>query len=312
MRHVAERPSWPREMPAPSSAGGERCFVPFYRLGCQETGNFASKGMIVTNLDWTHARRGLGRLTLPMGPPESGKLEAFERSMAGMAHHLRFRRWCFPASLFWLCGGCRLPPPPTREDFSRGWSRQEPVAARAADRLARPPNRPGADLVDEADPGCDTPYESASGGVIDFGDDAAMDRVIASVLERNSDLEAAEAAWRAALELYPQAASWKDPNFRFQNGPTLFGTAQGSHLWRMQFAQEIPWFGKSGLRGELADRTADVSHYEWRRSRQRLVTQARRSYIEYAVSERLRDLQDQDYQLALTQLEEPPAIAQAG
>ncbi len=139
-----------------------------------------------------------------------------------------------------------------------------------------------------------------------------MDAVVAEVLRVNPNLEAAEASWQAAMELYPQAASWDDPNFRFQNGPTLFGAAQGAHLWRLQFAQEIPWFGKTGLRGELADRSADVAHYEWRHTRQKLVSLARQTYIEYAMSERLRELQQDDYRLAKASLDPPPTVAQAG
>ena len=139
-----------------------------------------------------------------------------------------------------------------------------------------------------------------------------MDAVIAEVLRVNPDLEASEAAWEAALELYPQAASWADPNLRFQNGPTIFGAAQGAHLWRLQVYQEVPWFGKTSLRGELADRTADMAHYEWRKTRQKLVSLTRKTYFDYALSDRVYQLQQADYQLARAVLEPPATIAQAG
>ncbi len=202
--------------------------------------------------------------------------------------------------------GCRVPPSPTPDDLSRDWSRQESVAIRAAEqlsqrRVARGAAAPASVAV------CDSFL-----GTTDASELAAMDAVIEEVLLVNADLEASEAAWQAAMELYPQAASWDDPNFRFQNGPTIFGASQGAHLWRLQVSQVIPWFGKTGLRGEMADRNADVAHYQWRQTRQKLVRLARKAYIEYAFSERLQELQQEDYQLAKAAIDPFPTVAQAG
>jgi outer membrane protein, heavy metal efflux system len=199
---------------------------------------------------------------------------------------------------------CRLPPRPEVSDLSSGWFRRESVAVRAAEQLSEKRHFPEEHQVAASD--CDDRMEMQP-----IEELSEMNAVVAEVLRVNHNFEAAEAAWMAAMELYPQATSWKDPNLRFQNGPTIFGASQGAHLWRLQVSQELPWFGKSGLRGEMADRSADVAHFQWRQMRQSLVSLARKTYLNYVQSEQLYQLQHQDYQLAKVALEPPATIAQA-
>ena len=198
------------------------------------------------------------------------------------------------AILSQLAIGCSLPPAPEAGDLTSDWKRQRSVSTRSASLLAASRHRegPATDLAVDCDD-CPTWFDQSSGA-----EHSAMDRFVAQVLSANHDFEAAEASWRAAMERYPQATSWHDPRFRFQNGPTIFGDAQGQQFWRLQLGQHVPWFGKTGLRGELADRSADVAHYQWRQMRQDLVGLARSTYLDYVKSEQLHELQLADYKLA--------------
>lgn len=205
-----------------------------------------------------------------------------------------------------FAAGCRLPPPPEASDLSSGWMRQESVSSRSASQLAE--NRSNQLQITDLATACDV--APAWFDQIPDGERSEMDRVVSQVLSVNHDFEAAEATWRATMELYPQATSWEDPNLRFQNGPTIFGDSQGAHLWRLQVSQVIPWFGKTGLRGELADRSADVSHFQWRQMRQELVSLARSAYLDYARNERLYELQQADYRLAKSMLDPPAPYTQ--
>lgn len=198
--------------------------------------------------------------------------------------------------------GCSLPPaPPEAGDLTSDWMRQQSVSTRSASQLTASRNREGVatDLATDCD-------KSPTWFDQDLGaEHSAMDRFVAEVLSVNHDFEAAEASWRAAMELYPQATSWDDPRFRFQNGPMIFGDSQGQQFWRIQLGQHVPWFGKTGLRGELADRSADVAHYQWRQMRQDLVGLARSTYLDYVKSEQLHELQQADYMLAKSVIDPP-------
>lgn len=200
--------------------------------------------------------------------------------------------------------GCSLPPAPEAGDLTSDWRRQKSVSTRSASQLAARRHRE--DFATERTISCD---ESAAWFDQNQGPEhSAMDRYVAEVLSVNHDFEAAEASWRAAMELHPQATSWHDPRFRFQQGPMLFG--DGNQFWRLQMGQHVPWFGKTGLRGELADRSADVAHYQWRQMRQDLVGLARSTYLDYVKGEKLYELQQADYMLAKSVIEQPNSHSQ--
>lgn len=216
------------------------------------------------------------------------------------------------AFLFLPVEGCRMPPPPVPSDLSRPWRRDESDAMRALDKhedLSRLPE-PSYGLLDglaDTD-SCEAPGPQSLDDMIgDGGSLESVDGVVAEVLRVNPTLEAAEQAWLASMELYPQATAWNDPAFRFMNGPTIFGSTQGQHLWRVQVAQRVPWYGKRALLGEVADQQADIAYYNWRRSRNQLAGSARIAYGQYALAERLYELSLQDLQIA-EMLSAPPKI----
>ena len=78
---------------------------------------------------------------------------------------------------------------------------------------------------------------------LDDQGELSVDQLVAEVLTRNPSLEAASAAWRAAVERYPQAISFDDAVFAAMIGPGGVGMDNGGG-WMVQASQEIPWSGK--------------------------------------------------------------------
>jgi outer membrane protein TolC len=117
-------------------------------------------------------------------------------------------------------------------------------------------------------------------------------------LQRHPSIDAAEAAWQGAQTLYPQAVAWADPQFRFLNGPTLFGSSSGAHLWRFQAQQPISGWGKRPARGRIAQEQEATSLHDMNLARKRLRQTASRVYFDYALIEALRPLTEAEQRLA--------------
>jgi outer membrane protein, heavy metal efflux system len=135
-------------------------------------------------------------------------------------------------------------------------------------------------------------------GAVDASADLKLEDMLSEVLRVHPTLEAAEAVWQAALEVHPQVTAFHDPNFRFLNGPTLFGNNDGAHLWRLQFSQEVPWFGKRGLQGEIADYGAENARLDIVMAQRRLQSLATDAFLEYALAEQTYALAMEDHRLA--------------
>lgn len=123
--------------------------------------------------------------------------------------------------------------------------------------------------------------------------------LVSQVLDSNSDLAAAEAAWQAALETRAIVTSFEDPQFRFLNGPTIFGNNSGAFLWRLQAQQHVPWYGKRELRGLVADSTAQGAHQELKVVKKKLAQLATEAFYGYALAESIHQLAMEDQRLAL-------------
>jgi len=112
-----------------------------------------------------------------------------------------------------------------------------------------------------------------------------LETVVALALFKNPTIEAAEVAILASMEDYPQVTSLPDPQFRFLNGPTIFGDSSGSHLWRLQMQQKFPWFGKRTLWGEVAHEQSQVKAAQYQEVQTRLMNSAADAYLGYALAE---------------------------
>jgi outer membrane protein TolC len=129
-------------------------------------------------------------------------------------------------------------------------------------------------------------------------DQLTLTGYVDQVVQRHPSIEAAEAAWQGAQTLYPQAVSWADPHFRFLNGPTIFGSNDGAHLWRLQAQQPISGYGKRPARGKVAQEQEAAALQDVHLAHKRLRQVATRIYFDYALVEALRPLTDAEHRLA--------------
>jgi outer membrane protein, heavy metal efflux system len=90
--------------------------------------------------------------------------------------------------------------------------------------------------------------------------DGALDRaaVVAAVLARNPDLDAARAAWRAAVAAYPSAVALEDPTARYALAPLSLGS-DARFGQRIEVSQKLPWPGRRQLRGDAAVADAEAA-----------------------------------------------------
>ncbi|HEX3483372.1 MAG TPA: TolC family protein, partial [Kofleriaceae bacterium] len=90
--------------------------------------------------------------------------------------------------------------------------------------------------------------------------DGALDRgaVVAAVLARNPDLDAARATWRAAVAAYPSAVALDDPMVRYAVAPFSIA-ADVPFGQRIEVSQKLPWPGRRALRGDAANADAEAA-----------------------------------------------------
>jgi hypothetical protein len=138
--------------------------------------------------------------------------------------------WLCCLCLFWA-GGCRQPGERILDRGPLPWEEGE----------LRENLRPPRVLVESFWDGTPAPEDPARMiGKVASSEVLDLETFVSEVLRVHPTLESAEAAWQAAVEVHPQVTSFADPQFRFLNGPTLFGNNAGAHLWRLQFQQELP------------------------------------------------------------------------
>lgn len=90
--------------------------------------------------------------------------------------------------------------------------------------------------------------------------DGALDRaaVVAAVLARNPDLDAARATWRAAVAAFPAAVALDDPMASYAIAPFSVGS-DAPFGQRIEITQKLPWPGKRQLRGDAALADAEAA-----------------------------------------------------
>jgi outer membrane protein, heavy metal efflux system len=123
------------------------------------------------------------------------------------------------------------------------------------------------------------------------------DPVLASLIEeaqaRNPDVAGARLAAAAAAQLPAAARSLPNPMFSvgYTNdgwSPSL-GEMEDSNLAFMA-SQELPYFGKRGLRGRIAERTAGLQQQQAERVTRGIVAAVKRAYFGLVLSRTLLDL----------------------
>lgn len=87
----------------------------------------------------------------------------------------------------------------------------------------------------------------------------------------NPGLHAAHERWQATMEMIPQAKSLPDPVFSYTYYVQEVETRVGPQRQRLTLSQMVPWFGKRGLRGDAAAKTAEAAWMDLQTERLQLL-----------------------------------------
>ncbi len=127
----------------------------------------------------------------------------------------------------------------------------------------------------------------------------SVDLLIDRVQARNPTLAAAQAAWGAAAQKYPQAVALDDPMFQSMFAPQSFTNSSNvQSSYYLGVAQKVPWKGKRGLRGQQVEWEASAASFDVEETNLRLAEAARLAFLDYYLNERLRELLDSNTKAA--------------
>lgn len=110
-------------------------------------------------------------------------------------------------------------------------------------------------------------------------DTLTMEALVRTVLERNSEVEAARAAWEAAKAREPQRGAWDDPVFSVAVAPASVGGDRAGYT--LALSQKIPFPGKQRLAGAAARAEAEGAEKDLEDLRLDLAVQAAELFAEY-------------------------------
>lgn len=100
-----------------------------------------------------------------------------------------------------------------------------------------------------------------------------LQTLIEEAEQQNPEIQAARQRWEAAKALIPQVQTLPDPIIGFAyRGPDIMREG------RIAFQQEFPFFGKLGLRGQVAGNVADQVREEYKATGLRVLAQLQEAY----------------------------------
>ncbi|HWQ68483.1 MAG TPA: TolC family protein [Patescibacteria group bacterium] len=125
--------------------------------------------------------------------------------------------------------------------------------------------------------------------------------LIQEALAANPEVRAEERKWDAARERPPQEGSLDDPmlNFEIDNLPTRsFGFTQDDMtMKKLSISQAFPYFGKLGLRSEMAQREANAIGLAYRDKRNEIVRRVKEVFYELYAIERSLEIVENNREL---------------
>jgi len=159
-------------------------------------------------------------------------------------------------------------------------------------RVPRAPGEPPPETWDDV--GAPARTADAWAGVSEITADELVERV----LQRNPSLAAMQAAWRAAVERYPQVTALDDPDLDYGIAPYSIGTGFTVGQ-RIDVSQRFPWPGQLRARGDAALEEAAAAGEDVHAMRLRLVEEAREAFFDLYYVYRARDINAANQELVL-------------
>ncbi len=111
-------------------------------------------------------------------------------------------------------------------------------------------------------------------------EELALRDFIELAFERNPEIQAARASWRAMVEMYPQVTSLPDPNLNLSWFPEPIETRNGSKDFGLQLMQMIPNPRRLDLMGDITLTRAEMARVSYEKTVRDVLTNIMTSYFE--------------------------------
>lgn len=126
------------------------------------------------------------------------------------------------------------------------------------------------------------PSQNSLNKLPELNNDSALDDYIKYALLNNPGLEASYDKWQAALEKVPQAKAFPDPILSYTNYIEEVETRVGPQEHAIGISQKLPWFGKLGLKGQIAHQAARAQKERYEANKLKLISQVKKLYHGYS------------------------------
>ncbi len=137
-----------------------------------------------------------------------------------------------------------------------------------------------------------------------IGDDVplgneSLDRaaLVAAVLARNPDLDAARATWRAATAAYSSTTAIADPMLTYEVAPFSIGAADVPFGQRIEVSQKLPYPGKRRLAGASVLADADAAQADYATLRLELAEATVHAFDDYYLAARALEVNTHHHEL---------------
>jgi outer membrane protein TolC len=98
-------------------------------------------------------------------------------------------------------------------------------------------------------------------------------------LKQNLRIQAAKKEWEAALQKIPQVKALPDPVLSYAHFGQSIETRLGPQRNKISVSQQIPFFGKLGIKGEIAEKSAGIFEQQYRKVKADVVLKVKEAYF---------------------------------
>ncbi|NIR48232.1 TolC family protein [candidate division KSB1 bacterium] len=112
------------------------------------------------------------------------------------------------------------------------------------------------------------------------GKTVRLDELVREALENNPEIKSAESRWRAALQRPSQVSMLPDPMLSYTRFAQSVETRVGPQENVFTLSQRIPFPGKLGLKGKMADQEAVASEQRYEATKRDVIFKVKRAYYD--------------------------------
>jgi outer membrane protein TolC len=111
------------------------------------------------------------------------------------------------------------------------------------------------------------------------GTEVTLDGLVEVALKHNLRIQAAKKEWEAALQKIPQVKALPDPVLSYAHFGQSIETRLGPQRNKISVSQQIPFFGKLGIKGEIAEKSAGVFEQQYLKVKADVVLNVKEAYF---------------------------------